>query len=288
MRFLITGGNGQLGREWQDFLQNQQADFETLSSGDLDISDKAAVEKKLRSFQPDVLINCAAYTKVDQAEEERDKAMDINGTAVEELAQICSSLKIKLVHYSTDYIFAGKTEDREILPDGYPEDHPPAPENVYGESKLKGEEGMQKSGCEYLLIRVSWLCGRYGNNFVKTMLRLSKNHDELKVVNDQFGCPTFTENVVLNTFELLKLGEEGIFHISSAGEITWYDFAKEIFRQRDIPIKVNPVNSNEFPARARRPAYSLLDTQKIDNLPGISIIDWKTGLEKLLNQLNEN
>ncbi|MEX0609180.1 MAG: dTDP-4-dehydrorhamnose reductase [Balneolaceae bacterium] len=285
MRFLITGGNGQLGREWGDFLTSQKADFEAFSSSDLDITNKEEVEKKLTSFKPDVLINCAAYTKVDMAEDEEEQAFLVNAKAVDLLAEICAANNIKLVHYSTDYVFAGTKEDHQVLEDGYPEDHEKNPVNVYGASKLAGETAILKSGCDFLLIRVSWLCGQYGHNFVKTMLNLAETRDALNVVNDQFGSPTFAENVVENTFHLLQEKQSGIFHLSSLGKATWYDFASEIFQQKKMDISVHPVDSSQFPTKATRPAFSLLSTKKIANIPGVSLVHWKTGLTKLLKQI---
>ncbi len=288
MRIMITGGNGQLGREWNDYLREINASFSSYSSARLDITNPAEVEKTLNAERPDVLINCAAYTKVDLAETEAKKAMLTNAEAVKQLAETCAKLSIKLVHYSTDYIFKGSADDRIKFPDGYLETHPPEPQNMYGRSKLKGEEAIRHSGCEYLIIRVSWLCGRYGQNFVKTMLRLARERDQLAIVNDQFGSPTYATNVVENTFRLLELGEEGEFHVSSAGLITWYDFAGEIFRQAELSANIKPVSSSEFAAKAKRPAFSLLNTSKIARLPGITIQNWKTGLTHLLNQINED
>lgn len=288
MKILITGSNGQLGREWSEFLQQKQAGFSAYSSTQLDITNTTVVEEKLSAERPDVLINCAAYTKVDQAEVESEKAMLINAEAVKNLAETCARFGIKLVHYSTDYIFEGSAADRETYPAGYPENHRPAPQNVYGHSKLKGEEAIRDSGCEHLIIRVSWLCGKYGHNFVKTMLRLSQERDELSIVDDQYGSPTFAANVVENTYRLLELGEKGEFHVSSAGMATWFDFAREIFRQANVSAATKPVSSSEFAAKAKRPAFSLLNTSKIASLPGINIQNWKTGLNHLLKQINED
>lgn len=288
MKILITGGNGQLGREWSEFLQQKQTGFSAYSSTQLDITNTAEVEEKLGAERPDVLINCAAYTKVDQAEVESEKAILINAEAVKNLAEICARSGIKLVHYSTDYIFEGNQDDRRKYPDGYTETHSPGPQNIYGLSKLKGEEAIRKSGCEYLIIRISWLCGRYGQNFVTTMLRLAQERDELSIVDDQYGSPTFAANVVENTYRLLELGEKGEFHVSSAGMATWYDFAREIFRQANVSVAAKPVSSSEFAAKAKRPAFSLLNTSKIARLPGINIQNWKTGLNHLLKQINED
>ncbi|MTI87917.1 MAG: dTDP-4-dehydrorhamnose reductase [Balneolaceae bacterium] len=286
MHFFITGAGGQLGSEWVRFLDKQaENEVNTFLSSELDITDKEKLQSIVQGLHPDVVINCAAYTQVDKAEKERDKAFEINGQAVGHLAAVCASEQIKLVHYSTDYVFPGKLKDAKALPQGYPEDHKVNPVNTYGESKLLGEKELQSSGCSYLLIRTSWLCGRDGHNFVDTMLRLGEQKRKLRVVNDQWGSPAFCENVVENTYHLLKQNEEGIFHISSQGKTTWYEFAQEIFKQRNMNIVVEPVSSSEYKTRAKRPAFSLLNTQKITDTPGSVIINWKDGLRNLLKHI---
>ena len=285
MRILITGGSGQLGREWVSYLNRKEVEFISLPSADLDVTDHDDTNRVLNNLRPDLIINCAAYTKVDQAEDEPEKAFRVNGEAVENLAKYCAKKKIKIVHFSTDYVFPGTEEDMQKFPEGYPEDHPTKPINVYGSSKLTGEKAILESGCDYLLIRVSWLCGNYGNNFVKTMLKLAEDRDELKVVNDQFGCPTFAKNVVENCWQLIEGKEEGVFHLTSKGKITWYDFASEIFKQAGVDINLQPVDSFAFPTKAKRPAFSLLSTKKIANISGVSLIDWEEGLKSMLAEL---
>ncbi len=285
MKILVTGGGGQLGREWSERLVSDEISFRSYNSSELDITDSEALSEALDSYKPDVLVNCAAYTKVDQAEEEPERALAINGKAVRELARLCATMDIRLVHYSTDYVFRGTEQDRRTFPDGYPEDHETSPVNHYGYSKLMGEQAVTESGCEHLIIRVSWLCGKYGQNFVKTMLRLAGERDELHVVDDQFGTPAFAENVVDNTLMLIRNSQSGIFHVTSEGICSWYEFANEIFRQRNLNIKVNRVGSSAFETRARRPAFSKLNTQKISTIPGAKLIDWKEGTRKLLNEI---
>lgn len=285
MRILITGGSGQLGNEWVRFLNKQSVEFIALSSDDLDITDHQDVRRVVGNLKPNRIINCAAYTKVDQAEDEKDKAFEINGKAVRNLAHLCAEQRIKLMHFSTDYVFPGSAEDMEQFPNGYSEDHPVQPINVYGESKLEGEDAIKASGCDFVILRVSWLCGQYGHNFVKTMLKLGEERDDLSVVNDQFGCPTFAENVVENSWQLLEHNRSGTYHLSSLGKITWYDFAKEIFEQTNASVSLKPVPSSAFPTKAKRPAFSLLNTQKITTINGVTLIDWKQGLTNLLAEL---
>ncbi|MBR9916831.1 dTDP-4-dehydrorhamnose reductase [bacterium] len=285
MKLLITGAGGQLGKEWIDFCKDHSVSYNSFSSNELDITDEDKVAKVIVDLAPDVLINCAAYTKVDEAEDNKQTALKINAESVKKLTNICNRNNVKLVHYSTDYVFAGNKSDKENSPEGYKEEDSTDPVNAYGYSKLKGEEAIKDSGCKFLLLRVSWLCGQYGHNFVKTILRLGAERDELNVVNDQFGSPTFADQVVEQTFELLQQNKIGTYHLSSGGMTTWFDFSKEIFKQKGINVKVNPVSSADFPTKAKRPFFSKLSTQKISNVDGILILDWKAGLQRLLKQL---
>jgi dTDP-4-dehydrorhamnose reductase len=237
-------------------------------------------------MKPGLIINCAAYTKVDQAEDDSSAAFEVNEKGVHFLAEWCAANQVMLIHYSTDYVFSGNADDRKFYPDGYPEDVVTSPQNVYGKSKLAGEIAIQNSGAPHLIIRVSWLCGKYGNNFVKTMLRLASERDELSVVDDQLGSPTFTEDVVKSTKLLMDMHQKGIFHVTSTGLITWYDFAKAIFELRDVNIKLKKVTSDEFPVKAKRPAFSKLSTVKFTQLTGAEPADWKEQLQKLLQDLD--
>lgn len=290
MKILLLGASGQLGREWQTFFTGFDADkFVVLpyTSDQLDITHFENVEHELTEQQPDVIINCAAYTKVDKAEEEREKARLVNAKSVQNLANLCKSLNIKFVHFSTDYIFAGDTEDRKRFPEGYPEDHNADPVNWYGRTKWEGEEAIRNSGCAHLIIRASWLCGAYGNNFVTTMLRLAREHDQLDVVCDQWGSPTFTDDLVRNTFILIEENREGTYHLTSEGMISWADFAEKIFALADKQVTVNSIPSSEYPTAAARPCFSKLNTRKIKSISGIETEEWQQGLRRLLKQLNQ-
>lgn len=288
MRLLITGAAGQLGREWIDYLEKSNHEGIGFGSWEMDITNEEEVHQKIEVIKPDAVINCAAYTAVDDAEDHRGEAFKINKSGAENLANICKKAGIKLVHYSTDYVFEGSDADRHKLPSGYPENHTANPQNVYGASKLAGEQAIEKSGADWLTIRVSWLCGQFGSNFVKTMLRLSGQRDELRVVNDQTGSPTFCTDLVNKTIALVEMNQKGYFHISSKGPISWFDLTRELLRQtgKENSVSLVPVSSAEFSARAKRPAFSLLDCSKIENL-GLQSIGWKDGLENLLRQLNK-
>ncbi|MFV1884466.1 MAG: dTDP-4-dehydrorhamnose reductase [Balneola sp.] len=285
MKLLITGAGGQLGQEWVFFCKTKNVSYKAFTSAELDITSEETLLYSIQEFNPDAVVNCAAYTKVDQAEDEEEKAELVNATAPGVLSEVCKKQGVKLVHYSTDYVFSGTKKDQSELPDGYPETYQTDPINVYGRTKRNGEVAIQESGCEYLILRVSWLCGTYGNNFVKTMLRLGQERDKLTVVNDQFGSPTFADQVVEQSFELIKQNRKGIFHLSSEGTTTWFEFAKEIFTQRQLDVEVVPVASSEFRTKAVRPHFSKLSTQKISTIPGVTILSWRDGLKRLLTTI---
>lgn len=286
MKFLVTGAGGQLGSEWVEHLKKKGVDFIAYKSNEFDISNEEKLRTTFEKDYPDVVINCAAYTKVDEAEDNQRQASVINSQSVKVMAGVCNEMNIKLVHYSTDYVFAGTKEDMERYPEGYTELNFGSPVNEYGLTKLKGENAIKESGCKYLIIRVSWLCGKYGNNFVKTMLRFGKEKKSLTIVNDQFGSPSFAENIVQNTMVLLRMNEEGVFHLTSKGLISWFDLAHEIFKQSQYEVNINPVPSSEYPTKAKRPSFSKLNTDKIATIKGIEIESWKEGLTKLLEQLD--
>lgn len=285
-KILITGAGGQLGREWKQFLQQKEGcKSEFLGSSDLDITDSQKVERLIADRGPDYVINCAAYTNVDRAEEETEKADIINNRAVSTLAEVCSNHGAQLVHFSTDYIFPGDKKDRKRLPEGYPEEFKKDPINWYGQTKWRGEEAIRSSSCAHLIIRISWLCGAFGNNFVKTMLQLADKHEELQVVADQWGSPTFAADVVKNTFCLMEQGLEGTYHLSSKGLISWADFAEEIFILSGNKNRVKRISSDEYPTKARRPSFSKLNTKKIQQVEGVELMGWREGLKALLQTL---
>lgn len=291
MNILLTGASGQLGREWQHFFSRQSNDAFLLlpyTSPQLDITHFEEVSNEIAELQPEIVINCAAYTGVDKAEQERDRSKKINADAVAHLAAQCKKHDTKLVHYSTDYIFTGARKDREQFPEGYPEDHPPDPVNWYGYTKWKGEEAIRASGCRHLIIRTTWLCGRFGKNFVKTMLKYGKERDELQVVDDQWGSPGFADEVVENNFKLIEENAEGTYHLTSGGLTNWAEFANTIFEYSGIETRVKPISSEEFPTEAKRPKFSKLSTKKVEQLPGITITSWQEGLKRLLAQLENH
>lgn len=286
MKIVITGAAGQLGREWVQMLEGTDHNIVPLDSSTLDITDNDAIYKLLSHEKPDLLINCAAYTKVDEAEDNPEDAYSVNEIGVQNLAHACNRLNIFLVHYSTDYVFEGSESDHKKLPNGYDEEYPPDPKNVYGKSKRGGEIAIEKFAEKWMIIRVSWLCGRHGNNFIKKMLQLSEQKEKLRVVDDQTGAPTYCFDVVDKTMELIEMNQEGYFHISSKGATSWHGVVQELIRLTGTNTTLEAVSSSEFEMKADRPAYSLLNTQKIEVL-GLKPIGWKDGLVILLDQLNE-
>jgi len=286
MKILITGAGGQLGREWVQFLNESEHDIVPLDSSDLDITDGDAIHSLFSEESPDLLINCAAYTKVDEAEDHPEHAHAVNEIGVQNLAHACKRHRVYLVHFSTDYVFEGSETDHKKLPNGYDEEFPPAPQNVYGLSKRGGELAIEKFAGKWMIIRVSWLCGTYGNNFIKTMLRLAKEKKTLRVVDDQTGSPTFCFDVVKKTMKLVEMDQTGYYHISSKGATTWYGVTRELIRLTGSKTHLEAVSSSEFEMKAERPAYSLLNTQKIEVL-GLEPIEWKKGMNVMLSQLNE-
>lgn len=286
MKYLITGANGQLGREWVQYLSEISTNFNACNSDDIDITIKSEISAAIESYRPDVIINCAAYTNVDLAESEPEKAFAVNEGGVKNLTECCKDAGIKLIHYSTDYVFSGSEADSKRYPGGFPENADANPINIYGKSKRAGEQILEASEIDWLLIRVSWLCGPSGLNFVTTMLRIGEERNVVKVVQDQYGCPTFTFDVVKKTIELLRSDKSGIFHISCSKKISWADFAEEIFRQTGMNVKVERISSAEFPSKSVRPKYSLLSVKKIEE-NGLKVLHWKEGLSELISRKNQ-
>lgn len=288
---MVLGGNGQLGREWSrvpEVILPGGIDTARYGSGEGDITDRARMWEVIDREEPDAVINCAAYTAVDRAESKRDRALKVNALAPGWLGEMCAEKEIMLVHYSTDYVFPGRKEDMDRRPEGYLEEDETDPVNWYGVTKWRGEEAVRSSGCRHLILRLSWLCGRYGENFVKTMLRLGRSRDSLKVVDDQRGSPTYAFHAVASTLALLKEGREGTFHVTSEGLLSWYEFAGAVFELSGMEMDLEPVPTGEFPTEADRPAFSKLSTARLGEVPGAELLDWKTGLKKLLTQLEKD
>lgn len=287
MKLLVTGAEGQLGREWKRTLNGAGSEFEACGRSQLDITDRRALSAYLDRSAPDVVVNCAAWTDVEGAEKDPEGAFRVNRDAVSDLARWCHGSGSLLVHFSTDYLFSGSREEQLRYPDGYPESAEPSPLNRYGESKLAGEVAITSSGCRHLILRLSWLCGAHGHNFVRTMLRLGRERPQLDVVSDQHSSPTWADTVPGVTLQLLKRGEAGIFHHTSAGLASWYDLAVETFRLAGMQVRVNPVASSDYPSDVARPLFSKLDTSRLRRVLKLEPEPWKEGLERMLRELGE-
>ena len=285
IKVVLIAANGQLGTEWAQFMKNQNIPFIPYTIDNLDITNFDQFESVLEKDRPEFVINASAYTQVDRAESEREMAYSVNANAVTNMAITCEQRGIKLVHYSTDYVFPGQADDKNKYPDGYPEDVPADPINVYGRLKWEGEKAIRNAQCDHLILRVAWLCGEYGNNFVRTMIRLAKERSEIKVVGDQYGSPSFTPNVVENSWLLLKEGKSGTWHITSDGLLTWYDLACETLRLSGIDTPVCSITSEEYPTPAPRPRFSKLCIDKLKTVDGAIIEDWHSGLKNLVYAL---
>jgi len=282
---LVTGANGQLGRELfriSDDAEGLKMIFTDVEQ--LDITNNRQVREVITDLKPFAVINCAAYTAVDKAESDPELAALINVAGAGSLAAACSINNSLLVHISTDYVFGGNHSQP------YNEDHPVDPQGVYSTTKAQGEQAVISSGADYIIIRTSWLYSAYGHNFVKTMLRIGTERDEVKVVNDQIGSPTNAEDLARAIVSMLvhqssEYELHDVFHFANDGAVSWFDFATEIMNYANLGCKVIPVQTSEYPVAAPRPAYSVLDTSKIRKTLGISISGWKESLHKCIDRL---
>lgn len=281
---LITGANGQVGKEFQA-LSSQFPAFKFLftSRETLPIENLNLLQKYFNEQQIDCCINCAAYTAVDKAETEKEQAFLINGEAVGNLATICKAHGAKFIHISTDYVFNGNASSP------YKEFDLIEPVNMYGASKLKGEELAFNNNSSTIVIRTSWVYSSFGNNFVKTMLRLMQERESINVVNDQYGSPTYAAdvaNAIMNIVDHKNLlTTSGIFNYCNQGIITWYDFAVAIKNLSNSKCTVNPIPTSQFPTPAKRPQYSVLDTDKIKETFQITIPNWEDSLNKCFSKI---
>lgn len=276
MALLIIGANGMLGRALAHTFRDQHPIL--WDKDEIDITDAATTLKKISDLRPTTIINAAAYTDVDGAEQDHTTAFAVNATGVGAVAAAAGAIKATLVQYSTDYVFPGDN------PAGIREDDHPGPAvNVYGESKLAGERVLRESGVTYYMLRTAWLYGPGGKNFVDTMITLAQTKRTLTVVNDQHGSPTFTYDVARATREILKKYPPGIYHTVNSGTTTWYEFAKHIFTLAGISIEVTPIPSVEFPRPARRPQYSMLINSR-----GPALRPWEDALDDYLKNYHSN
>ncbi len=294
MKILVTGKNGQLGRSIHKMVNtgnnNNQPSNEFIFVGreELDLSSQDSIASYFNSNDKfNIIVNCAAYTTVDRAEEEHELANQINHLAVKQLAEVAKAQQIKLIHISTDYVFDGESNNPCIETDTT------NPVNVYGKTKLAGEKTLQEAmPTDAMIIRTCWVYSEFGNNFVKTMLRLGQEKDEINVVSDQIGVPTYATDLAKVILEIInnknyqdEEQQTEIYHYSNAGEISWYNFAEEIFKLAEIDCKVNPITAKQYPTPAKRPHYSVLDLEKIKQQFQITVPYWRDSLQNCLKQL---
>jgi dTDP-4-dehydrorhamnose reductase len=300
MKILLIGVTGQVGHHLKPILEARGWEVVAPTRETLDLSDPDSIVRTIQEIKPQLIINPAAYTAVDKAESEPELAMAINGIAPGIFAEQAKKLGVPLIHYSTDYVFDGSKRDQNGAMAPYTEEDIPNPINVYGKTKLAGEQAIQASGCQYLILRTSWVYSMQGKNFLLTMLRLAKERDELKIVDDQWGAPTWAGWIAQATIKILDENQnsqsktQGLFNFVNSGVTTWRGFAEEIFAQAKqlgllttIPV-VSGIASLEYPTPAKRPANSLLVTQKVFQTFNISLPDWQISLKACITNNQSN
>ncbi len=297
MVVLVTGANGQLGQAIQKQAKyHLTIDFVFCSSSILDITNKENTKDVFNEYKPDFCINAAAYTAVDKAESEPEKAHLINCIGAQNLAEVCKENNTILLHVSTDFVFSGELPFADVNKStfkGYTETDHPNPTGVYGETKLQGEQAIQNTWEKHFIFRTAWVYSEFGNNFMKTMLRLATERSQLSVVNDQIGTPTYAVDLAAVLLKIITTCDAkcttnpsyGIYNFSNEGQCSWYEFAREIFEQQHLQVQLLPISTSAFPTPAKRPAYSVLDKTKIKLEFGIKINNWKTSLQQALHQL---
>lgn len=281
-RILLFGQKGQLATELQRLLP-RYGSVTVAGSDQIDLAHPDSFIPLIRSLRPNIIINSAAYTAVDKAESEQDLAHKINCEAPGVIATEAKSIGSRLIHYSTDFVFDGKSSSP------YTEKQPTSPINIYGKTKREGEEAIQAVDADFLILRTSWVYSLVGHNFLKTMLRLAKEGKTLRVVNDQVGTPTWSRSLAEATGKLIELPDaKGIYHLSSEGETSWYLFTNTIFQLSNSEVNLEPITTAEYPTLAQRPKYSVLSNEKIRNELKIEMPHWREALEMCLSELNRS
>ena len=281
MRPLVTGVKGLVGHDVMNELAKRGYEGVGVDVEEMDITDAAAVYRLIKESHVDSVVHCAAWTAVDAAEDNVEICRKVNALGPENIAKVCKELDIPMIYFSTDYVFDGQgTRPWE------PDDPVVEPLNVYGLTKYEGEQAVEKYLDKYYIVRIAWVFGVNGKNFIKTMLNLGKTHDTLTVVNDQVGTPTYTYDLSCLVVDMLEKQEYGKYHVTNeGGYISWYDFAKEIFRQAGMDVTVNPVSSDAYPAKAKRPANSRLEKKKLDEHGFDRLPTWQDALARYLKEI---
>lgn len=281
IKVLVTGVKGQLGYDVVKRLDELGIENVGVDIDDFDITNKEETEEFISNYNPDVVVHCAAYTVVDKAEDDKEKCYAINVEGTRNIAEACKKIDAKMVYISTDYVFDGLGEEAHL------EDKTTNPINYYGYSKEQGEQIVRELLDKYFIIRTSWVYGKNGNNFLKTMLKLAETRDELNVINDQIGAPTYTPDLAALICNMLQTTKYGAYHGVNEGTISWYDFAIEIFNKANIDMKVNPILTSEYPTKAKRPYNSRLSKVKLDENGFNRLPDWKDALDRYFRELQE-
>lgn len=279
MKVLVTGYNGQLGYDVVKRLEANGIECKGTTRNDFKLTNKASVIEYINSYNPEVVVHCAAYTAVDKAEDERELCFDINVNGTRYIAEACKEIGAKMVYISTDYVFDGKGNKPFEVTDT------PNPINYYGQTKYEGELEVQKLLEQYFIIRISWVFGSNGNNFVKTMLRLGRERSELNVVNDQFGSPTYTYDLSKLIVDMIYTEKYGVYHATNEGYCSWYEFAIVIFKIAGIDIKVKPIKTEDYPMKAKRPKNSRLSEDCTKNQEFDCLPDWKDAVRRCLDEI---
>ncbi|MFJ5759615.1 dTDP-4-dehydrorhamnose reductase [Neobacillus sp. NPDC093182] len=280
MKVVVTGAAGQLGQDVILELERKNHQAFGADRQQLDITKEEEVLAFISEVKPDVILHCAAYTNVDAAEENEEAAYQVNAAGTEYLAKAAKLNGAKMMYISTDYVFDGTANEP------YEVDEPTKPLGAYGRTKLAGEQLLQKHLEKFFIVRTAWVFGIYGNNFVKTMIRLGKERGEVGVVHDQVGSPTYTVDLAQFMVELMETNKYGIYHATNSGMCSWYEFAVEIFKQADMNVTVNPLTSDQFPRPAARPKYSVLSKKRIEQQGLKPLRDWKEALAAYLAESN--
>ena len=276
---LVTGANGQLGHDVVRELNRRNIENIGLLRSDLDITDFVKVDEYISSQMPEAVIHCAAYTAVDKAEDEEELCYTTNVTATENIAKACKANDIKMMYISTDYVFPGDGQNE------YETEDKTGPLGVYGKTKLEGENKVKELLDKYFIVRISWVFGENGNNFVKTMLKIGKDRASVNVVSDQIGSPTYTADLATLLCDMIQTEKYGIYHATNEGYCSWAEFAEEIFRLAGYTTKVNHIKTEEYPTKATRPKNSRLSKQSLDNNGFIRLPDWKAALKNYIEIL---
>lgn len=276
MKVLVTGVTGQLGYDVAKELERRHIEYKGVGSKDMDLTVPSEVEKVVAAYHPDAVIHCAAYTAVDKAEDEYGRAMDVNAKGTLALAKAAKEIDAKFLYISTDYVFDG-TGTVPFTVDAAKE-----PLNMYGLTKLFGEQAVQLEMTKYFIVRISWVFGKNGNNFIKTMLRLGQSHDELTVVADQWGSPTYTADLAPLLCDMVETDKYGVYHATNEGITNWAEFAAEIMKAAGLPCRIKPIPSSDYPTKATRPLNSRLDKSSLDRAGFKRLPEWRDALKRYM------